>query len=42
MSRVFGMIGIVFAQPIADLIAVLIALGMFLYLNKDFKKQEIY
>ena len=40
MSRLFGMIGIIFAQPIADAIAVLIALGMFLYLNKDFKKEE--
>ncbi len=41
MSRLFGMIGIIFAQPIADAIAVLIALGMFLYLNKDFKKEEM-
>lgn len=40
MSKVFGMIGIIFAQPIADAIAVFIALGMFLYMNKDFKKQE--
>lgn len=40
MSKMFGMIGIVFAQPIADGIAVLIALGMFLYINKNLKKQE--
>ncbi len=40
MSKLFGMAGIIFAQPIADAIAVLIALGMFIYLNKGFKKEE--
>lgn len=40
MRKVFGMIGIVFAQPIADAVAVLIALGMFLYMNRNFKKTE--
>ena len=32
MQKLFGLNGIIFAQPIADLVAVLIAAGMFIFL----------
>jgi Na+-driven multidrug efflux pump len=40
MNHFFGIYGIVYAQPIADIISVFIALFMFLKLNKDFKEIE--
>jgi len=39
MNRFFGMNGIIFAQPIADAIAVFIAWTMFLGINKNLKAQ---
>ena len=38
MNRFFGMNGIIFAQPIADFVSVLTAWGMFLAMNREFKK----
>jgi multidrug efflux pump len=35
---VAGLNGIIFAQPVADIIAVFISLGMFLRINKEFRK----
>ncbi|MBR1616182.1 MAG: polysaccharide biosynthesis C-terminal domain-containing protein, partial [Treponema sp.] len=40
MNHFFGIYGIVYAQPIADIISVFIALFMFLKLNRDFKEIE--
>ena len=42
LNRIFGMRGIVFAQPIADGIAVLIALAMFIPINRSFKKESMH
>lgn len=33
----FGLNGIVFSQPIADIVSIFIALGMFLVMNKNFR-----
>ena len=41
LKSMFGLNGVVYAQPIADIIAVFIALGMFLYMNKSLKKEEL-
>ena len=41
LKQLFGMNGVVYAQPIADIIAVFIALDMFLYINKSLKKEEL-
>lgn len=41
MKNLFGLNGIIFAQPIADIVAVLIALGMFIFLLKDLKTSRI-
>ena len=38
LNRIVGLYGIIYAQPAADIIAVLIAFGMFLSLNREFKK----
>lgn len=38
LNKVIGLYGIIYAQPAADAIAVLIALGMFLPINKELKK----
>ena len=35
-----GLNGLIYAQPIADLVSIVIALCMFLYLNKSFKKMK--
>ena len=40
MQKLFGLTGIIFAQPFADAVAVLIAVGMFLFLLKDLKAEE--
>ena len=40
MQKLFGLNGIIFAQPFADAVAVLIAVGMFLFLIKDLKAEE--
>lgn len=37
---IFGLDGVILAQPIADLCSVLMAAGMFLYMNKGFKEIE--
>ena len=37
---IFGLDGVIFAQPIADLCAVLMAFGMFLYMNKGFRAMD--
>lgn len=40
LRALFAQHGVILAQPIADFCSVFIALGIFLYLNKDFKKME--
>ena len=37
-DKLFQLDGIIYAQPIADAIAVFIAIGMFLIINKNLKK----
>ena len=38
LDKLFQMNGVIFAQPIADIIAVFISLGMFMYINAKLKK----
>ncbi len=40
LNKIMGLFGIIYAQPIADGIAVLIALAMFLAVNKNLKKLQ--
>ncbi|MBR6912875.1 MAG: MATE family efflux transporter [Treponema sp.] len=40
MNHFFGIYGIVYAQPIADIVSVIMALLMFMRLNKDFREIE--
>ena len=40
LNMFFGLEGIVLAQPIADYVSIFMALCMFLYMNKGFKKLE--
>ena len=41
LNNFFGLKGIVLAQPIADYVSVSMALCIFLYLSRDFKKMEL-
>ncbi|MBQ8013614.1 MAG: MATE family efflux transporter [Treponema sp.] len=40
LNMIFGLKGLVYAQPIADCVSILLAIAMFLYMNRDFKKME--
>lgn len=40
LNMIFGLKGLVYAQPIADYVSILLAIAMFLYMNRDFKKME--
>lgn len=40
LRALFGLRGVVFAQPIADFCAVFMALGMFMQMNRGFKQHE--
>ena len=40
LNHFFQLQGLVLCQPIADIVSILIALGMFLWMNKDFKQME--
>ncbi|MBR4373607.1 MAG: hypothetical protein IKP49_04525, partial [Treponema sp.] len=40
MNHFFGIYGIVYAQPIADIVSVIMALLMFIRLNRDFREIE--
>jgi putative MATE family efflux protein len=39
-SKIFGLNGVIFAQPIADLCSLVIALVMFVIISKQFKKEH--
>lgn len=41
LKSLYGLEGVVIAQPIADLVAIIIALGMFLSINKELKNDQI-
>ncbi len=41
LKSLYGLEGVVIAQPIADLVAIIIALGMFLSINKELKNDKI-
>lgn len=38
LNKIVGLYGIIYAQPIADMISVLIAFGMFVLVNRELKK----
>lgn len=40
LNMIFGLKGLVYAQPIADYVSILLAICMFIYMNRDFKKME--
>ncbi|MBR4322911.1 MATE family efflux transporter [Treponema sp.] len=40
LNMIFGLKGLVYAQPIADCVSIILAIAMFLYMNRDFKKME--
>ena len=40
LNMIFGLKGLVYAQPIADYVSILLAIAMFIYMNRDFKKME--
>lgn len=40
LNHFFQLNGLILSQPIADLVAIFMALGMFLWMNKDFKQME--
>ena len=40
LNMLFGLKGLVYAQPIADYVSILLAICMFIYMNRDFKKME--
>ncbi len=40
LNALFGLNGVILSQPIADYVAIVMAVCMFLYMNKDFKAQE--
>ena len=40
LNSIFGLKGLVYAQPIADYVSILLAIAMFIYMNRDFKKME--
>ena len=40
LNHFFQLQGLVLCQPIADIVSILMALGMFLWMNKDFKQME--
>ena len=39
-NRLIGLKGVVYSQPIADFVAIFMALGMFLVINKGLNKQN--
>lgn len=41
LKSLYGLEGVVIAQPIADLVAIIIALGMFLSINKELKNDQM-
>ena len=40
MNHFIGLFGIVWAQPVADFVSIIVAICMFIGLNKDFKEIE--